>query len=100
MGSTRPSHGTRSSGGASSCKMRAGSAHALVVVAASAAALAKMLPKIYGDKIAAEITGANGGPVELQATRIDVLALEPEQREQLKQILLAATKGKSEDDDR
>jgi len=59
--------------------------------------LAKMLPKVYGDKVMAEITGKDGGAIEMQATKIDVLALEPEQRDQLKQILLAATKGKVEE---
>lgn len=58
--------------------------------------LSKMLPKVYGDKIITEVTGKDGGPVEMQATKIDVLALDPDQRDQLKQILLAATKQKDE----
>jgi hypothetical protein len=49
-----------------------------------------------GDKIITEVTGKDGGPVEMQATKIDVLALDPDQRDQLKQILLAATKQKDE----
>ena len=61
-------------------------------------ALGKMLPKVFGDKVITEVTGKDGGPVEMQATKIDVLALAPEQRDQLKQILLAATKGKREDE--
>jgi hypothetical protein len=60
--------------------------------------LSKMLPKVYGDKIITEVTGKDGGPVEMQATKIDVLALDPDQRDQLKQILLAATKGKTENE--
>jgi hypothetical protein len=40
--------------------------------------------------------GKDGGAIEMQATKIDVLALAPEQRDQLKQILLQATKGKTE----
>jgi hypothetical protein len=60
--------------------------------------LSKVLPKVYGDKVVTEITGKDGGPVEMQATKIDVLALAPEQREQLKQILLTATKGKTEEE--
>lgn len=60
--------------------------------------LSKVLPKVYGDKVITEVTGKDGGPVEMQATKIDVLALAPEQRDQLKQILLAATKGKREDE--
>ncbi len=62
--------------------------------------LGKVLPKVYGDKVITEITGKDGGPIETQATRIDVLALAPEQRDQLKQILLQATKGKTEDESR
>lgn len=59
--------------------------------------LSKVLPKVYGEKVITEITGKDGGPIETQATRIDVLALAPEQRDQLKNILLQATKGKTED---
>lgn len=59
--------------------------------------LSKVLPKVYGDKIITEITGKDGGAIEMQATKIDVLALDPAQRQQLKQILLAATKGKTEE---
>lgn len=58
--------------------------------------LSKVLPKVYGDKIITEITGKDGGAIEMQATKIDVLALDPAQRQQLKQILLQATKGKTE----
>ena len=58
--------------------------------------LGKVLPKVYGDKIITEITGKDGGAIEMQATKIDVLALAPEQRDQLKQILLQATKGMTE----
>lgn len=60
--------------------------------------LSKMLPKVYGDKVVAEITGKDGAALEAPTTTINVLALAPEQREQLKHILLQATKGKSEDD--
>lgn len=62
--------------------------------------LSKVLPKVYGEKVITEITGKDGGPIETQATRIDVLALAPEQRDQLKNILLQATKGKAEDEGR
>jgi hypothetical protein len=58
--------------------------------------LSKMLPKVFGEKVITEITGRDGGAIEMQATKIDVLALAPEQRDQLKQILLQATKGKTE----
>ncbi len=29
--------------------------------------LSKMLPKVYGDKLQTEVTGANGGPVQVEA---------------------------------
>ena len=41
-----------------------------------------------------EITGADGGPVQLQALTIDARALLPEHREALKQALLAAKNAK------
>lgn len=52
----------------------------------------------YTERKVQEITGANGGAIEMQAKRIDVTVLDPDQREQLKQLLLEATKGKSEDE--
>lgn len=52
----------------------------------------------YTERKVQEITGANGGAIEMQATRVDITALEPEQRDQLKAILLQATKGKTDDD--
>ena len=61
--------------------------------------LSKMLPKVYGDKVVAEITGKDGAALEAPSTTINVLALAPEQREQLKQILLQATKGKTDEDE-
>lgn len=61
--------------------------------------LAKMLPKVYGDKVIAEVTGKDGAALEAPSTTINVLALEPEQRAQLKQILLQATKGKTDEDE-
>jgi hypothetical protein len=33
--------------------------------------LSKMLPKVYGDKLQAELTGANGGPVQHEVTKIE-----------------------------
>lgn len=60
--------------------------------------LAKMLPKVYGDKVVAELTGKDGAALQAPSTTINILALPPEQRDQLKAILLQATKGKSEDE--
>lgn len=52
--------------------------------------MAKIVPKIYGDKIAQEITGADGGPVMTQT-------LSPEAEQQLKTLVsLAQSKVKGE----
>lgn len=56
----------------------------------------KVAPRMYGDRVRAEITGANGGPVQVQALTIDARALMPEHREALKQALLAAKNAKGE----
>lgn len=50
----------------------------------------KIAPRIYGDRAQVEVTGANGGPMQVQAVTIDATRLEPEHREALKQALLAA----------
>lgn len=60
--------------------------------------LGKLLPKVYGDKIVTELTGKDGAALEAPSTTINILALPPEQRDQLKAILLQATKGKADDD--
>ena len=44
----------------------------------------------YTEKQVTELTGANGGAVQVQTASIDAGSLDPEQRETLKQILLAA----------
>lgn len=55
---------------------------------------AKLAPKKYGDKQVTEVTGANGGPLQVQAVTIDATKLEPEHREALKQALLAAKQAR------
>lgn len=55
---------------------------------------AKLAPKKYSDKAQVEVTGANGGPVQVQALTVDARALAPEHREALKQALLAAKNAK------
>jgi len=61
--------------------------------------LMKIAPRRYGDRVQTEITGPNGGPMQVQALTIDARALQPEHREALKQALLAAKQAKEEDDD-
>lgn len=55
----------------------------------------KMAPRVYGDRSRTEVTGADGGPIQTQATVVDASALTVGQREALKAALLAA-KGKGE----
>jgi hypothetical protein len=54
----------------------------------------KMAPRMYGDRTRTEVTGANGGPIQTQATVVDATQLEPAQREALKLALLAAKEKK------
>lgn len=58
----------------------------------------KLLPNQYGDRVRAEVTGADGGPVQVQATVVDAASLDVAQRESLKAALMAV-RGKREDDD-
>lgn len=58
----------------------------------------KVLPEQYGDRVRAELTGAGGGPVQVQATVVDAASLDVEQREALKAALVAV-RGKQESDD-
>lgn len=39
--------------------------------------LSKMLPKIYGDKVQTELTGANGGPVQITEVRRTIVDPKP-----------------------
>lgn len=50
----------------------------------------KVAPRMYGDRTRTEVSGADGGPIKMQAEIIDANTLEPAQREALKQALLAA----------
>ena len=54
----------------------------------------KMAPRMYGERSRTEVTGANGGPIQTQATVVDATQLEPAQREALKLALLAAKEKK------
>jgi len=57
---------------------------------------ARLSPKRYSEKIISEITGANGGAVQVETkSQINVKALDSDQRETLKSLLLAAkSKGR------
>jgi hypothetical protein len=50
----------------------------------------KIAPRLYGERVQAEVTGANGGPIEMRAVTVDVTALDADAREAFKQALFAA----------
>lgn len=60
---------------------------------------AKLAPKKYSDKAQVELTGADGGPMQVQALTIDARALLPEHRQALKQALLAAKNSGGDDNE-
>jgi len=47
--------------------------------------LSKMLPKVYGDKIHTELTGSNGGPIQLAA--VDLKSLSDEEIESMSKMM-------------
>ena len=51
---------------------------------------ARLAPKKYGDRQTTELTGANGGPVQVEAKTVNTKDMTPEQREALRALLLAA----------
>ena len=55
--------------------------------------LSKMLPKVYGDKVTTEHTGAEGGPIAIAA--VDLKNLSDEELENMNRLMLkAAASGK------
>ena len=50
----------------------------------------KLKPKKYGDRLATEITGKDGGPIQLAAVTLNAQDLPPDAREALRQVLLTA----------
>lgn len=49
---------------------------------------AKLKPKSYGDRVAAELTGKDGGPIKTQSVQLNAADLDPDARELLRQTLL------------
>ena len=56
--------------------------------------LSKMLPKVYGDKVTQEHTGAGGGPITLAA--VDLKNLSEEELDNMQQLMMKA-RGKGND---
>lgn len=54
--------------------------------------LSKMLPKIYGDKVTTEHTGADGGPIAIAA--VDLKNLSDEELENMNRLMMKASAGK------
>jgi hypothetical protein len=65
--------------------------HAKMRIDARLRVIAKMSPNRYGDKV--QHVGANGGPIQVAAITIDSTALNVDQRETLRQALIAARDG-------
>jgi hypothetical protein len=51
--------------------------------------LSKMLPKVYGDKVTQEHTGADGGPIAIAA--VDLKNLSDEELENMHRLMRKAT---------
>jgi len=51
--------------------------------------LSKMLPKIYGDKVLQEHTGADGGPIAIAA--VDLKNLSDEELENMNRLMMKAS---------
>lgn len=59
----------------------------------------KMAPRIYGDRTVTEVTGANGGAIQLEAKRtINLENVDEENLQQLEQALRIALEQKSNDE--
>jgi hypothetical protein len=52
--------------------------------------VSRVLPRIFGDKVAHEITGKDGGPIQLQPVPFDASQLSADERQQLRALLLKA----------
>jgi len=56
----------------------------------------KRAPKQYGNKTSTEVTGKDGGAIEIQSKVIDASVLDVDQREAVRQALLAALENENE----
>ena len=69
--------------------------HARLMIETRIKAIGKMLPKKYGDLSRMELTGADGGAIQMRSVTvtIDSAVLDANQRDVLRQALLAARDG-------
>lgn len=61
---------------------------------------ARMVPENYSEKVLTEVTGKDGGAIEIKATVIDADSMTPEELTAMEAILLAAKARKEAGDDR
>ena len=59
----------------------------------------KLKPKSYGDRVQAQLTGADGGAIKVQSVPVDPNEIAPEVREALRAALIASTAGGSSEGD-
>jgi len=58
----------------------------------------KLKPRSYGDRVQAALTGADGGPIQVQSIQVDAGELSPDARDALRAALLTAVSGRSDDE--
>lgn len=71
---------------------------ARVVLWSSQWRAARICPKNYSEKVITEHSGPDGGAIQLQATVLDASSMTAEERETMRQILLAAQARKEQSD--
>jgi len=59
---------------------------------------AKLNPRKWGDRVQAALTGADGGPIQVQSIQVDAGELSPDARDALRAALLTAVSGRSDDE--
>ena len=59
---------------------------------------AKLNPRKWGDRVQAALTGADGGPIQVQSIQVDAGELSPDARDALRAALLSAVSGRSDDE--
>ena len=59
---------------------------------------AKLNPRKWGDRVQAALTGADGGPIQVQSIQVDAGELSPDARDALRAALLTAVSGQTDDE--
>ena len=56
----------------------------------------KLKPRSYGDRVQAALTGADGGPIQVQSIQVDAGDLSPDARDALRAALLTAVSSRND----